>query len=164
MSNPLPSDPVVEAGLPPEAQELARLSREVLRFDETDRSYKRDVAHGRFIQATRDPRSLAATVLALLDALSSKSVRVKELERDKRRLDFLDEANRRLNAKYGTTYRWRLIMNHNVNRLMIGQLDVDLNDMEPQSLGLPSCRAAIDERMREVEASRALHLPDEVEG
>lgn len=85
-------------------------------------------------------------VLSLLD-------RVEALEADKARLDFLDEANTRLNAKYGTTYRWKLIMNHNVNRLMIGHLDVDLNDAEPNAL--KSCRDAIDERMREVGAARA---------
>jgi hypothetical protein len=69
------------------------------------------------------------------------------LEADKARLDYLDEANIRLNAKYGTTYRWRLVMNHNVNRLMLGDQDVDLQDSEPNALR--SCRLAIDEKMRE---------------
>ena len=67
---------------------------------------------------------------------------------DSERLDFLDRASARLNAKYGTTYRWRLIMNHNVNRLMIGDFAVDLQDAEAR--GLPTCRDAIDEKMREV--------------
>lgn len=79
---------------------------------------------------------------------------VDRLRADKARLDFLDEANRRLNAKYGTTYRWKLIMNHNVNRLMIGHMDVDLNDAEPNAL--KSCRDAIDEKMGEVHAARAV--------
>lgn len=61
---------------------------------------------------------------------------------DSERLDFLDEVNMRLNAKYGTTYKWKLIMNHNVNRLMLGAGKVDLNDMEAN--GLTSCRDAID--------------------
>lgn len=79
--------------------------------------------------------------------------RIEGAEYDKARLDFLDEANARLNAKYGTTYAWRLIMNHNVNRLMINHMAVDLNDAEPN--GLRSCRAAIDERMREIISARA---------
>lgn len=78
--------------------------------------------------------------------------RQQRLEADKARLDFLDEANARLNARFGTKYRWELIMNHNVNRLMIGQLDVDLQDAAPN--GLKSCRDAIDLRIREVEAAR----------
>ena len=72
---------------------------------------------------------------------------------DERRLDFMDEANRRLNAKYGTTYGWRLIMNHNVNRLFLRDLNtLDLDDN--QANGLRSCRAAIDERMREIDLAR----------
>lgn len=61
---------------------------------------------------------------------------------DTMRLDFLDECNRRLNASYGTNYHWKMVMNHNVNRLMLGSLKVDLNDAEAN--GLKSCRAAID--------------------
>jgi hypothetical protein len=71
---------------------------------------------------------------------------------DTARLDFLDEMNRRLNASYGTTYRWKLIVNHNVNRLMLGQMAVDLNDSEAR--GLPSCREAIDEAMRDIKQRR----------
>lgn len=78
--------------------------------------------------------------------------RLEELERDKARLDFLDEANARLNAQYGTDYRWTLIMNHNVIRLMLGHLLVDLNDTDAR--GLPSCRDAIDRAVAEREAAR----------
>ncbi|WP_235037758.1 MULTISPECIES: hypothetical protein [unclassified Novosphingobium] len=70
-----------------------------------------------------------------------------ELRADRARLDYLDRCNTALNARYGTAYGWKLIQSHNVNRLMIGDFDVDLHDS--QSHGLPSCRAAIDERMRE---------------
>lgn len=71
-----------------------------------------------------------------------------ELLRDKARLDYLDRCNAALNAHYGTAYSWRLIQSHNVNRLMLGNYyDVDLNDSQPH--GLPSCRDAIDERMRD---------------
>lgn len=70
-----------------------------------------------------------------------------ELRADKARLDYLDRCNAALNARYGTTYRWKLIQSHNVNRLMIGDFAVDLHDSQPR--GLPSCRDAIDERMRE---------------
>lgn len=71
-----------------------------------------------------------------------------ELRADKARLDYLDRCNAALNAYYGTTYRWKLIQSENVNRLMIGDGAVDLNDM--QADGLLSCRDAIDERMREI--------------
>ncbi len=73
--------------------------------------------------------------------------KVAELEADKARLDYLDRCNAALNARYGTTYRWKLIQSHNVNRLMIGDFAVDLHDSQPH--GLPSCRDAIDERIRE---------------
>lgn len=72
---------------------------------------------------------------------------------DTRRLDFLDQCNARLNAKSGTTYAWTLILNHNVNRLMVApDPAVDLRDYDPH--GYKSCRAAIDERIREIEAAR----------
>lgn len=82
------------------------------------------------------------TMLALLTRLAA-------LEADKRRLDFFDEANQRLNARYGTTYRWKVVINHNVNRLLLGQVGegVDLEDSQPN--GHRSCRLAIDEAMRE---------------
>lgn len=72
------------------------------------------------------------------------------LAEDRARLDFLDRCNARLNSRYGTSYRWRLILNHNVNRLMLGEsMEVDLHDSEGGNRGLPSCRAAIDaERLR----------------
>jgi hypothetical protein len=81
---------------------------------------------------------------------------------DKDRLDFLDRCNARLNAKYGTTYRWKLILNHNVNRLFIGDLAVDLNDQAPD--GLPSCREAIDAEILRVAASDTLVTKDEADG
>lgn len=73
-----------------------------------------------------------------------------ELRGDKARLDYLDRCNAALNAHYGTSYRWKMIQSHNVNRLMLGHWQVDLHDNEAS--GLPSCRAAIDERMREAKA------------
>jgi hypothetical protein len=80
--------------------------------------------------------------------------RVEELQKDRDRLDFLDACNQRLNASYGTNYRWELILNHNVNRLMLGHLNVDLNDAKAH--GWPSCRDAIDREMLRVVAARAL--------
>lgn len=86
--------------------------------------------------------------IAELEELALKSLpewarnEILELRKDKARLDYLDEANKRLNAHYGTSYQWKLIMNHNVNRLMLGHMDVDLNDADAN--GLPSCRDAID--------------------
>lgn len=90
---------------------------------------------------------MAARCEEQLGRAVTAEARCAAMEADKRRLDFLDEANIRLNAKYGTTYRWRLVMNHNVNRLMLGDMDVDLQDSEPHALR--SCRLAIDEKMRE---------------
>lgn len=99
------------------------------------------------------PQPSPTSLKTVVDALPWLLSLAEGVDADKARLDFLDEANRRLNAKYGTTYRWRLVMNHNVNRLFLGNmLDVDLVDYEPN--GLPSCRDAIDERMREVRAAR----------
>ncbi|MFU2648719.1 hypothetical protein [Pseudomonas aeruginosa] len=67
---------------------------------------------------------------------------VAELRMDKARLDRLDQLNVALNAKYGTTYQWQVIVNHNINRLMLGHLQIDLNDSA--AFGLPSCRDALD--------------------
>lgn len=67
---------------------------------------------------------------------------------DTERLDWLDECNRRLNESCGTVYGWRVILSHNVTRLMLESpyvrefAGVDLNDQEPS--GKLSCREAID--------------------
>lgn len=78
---------------------------------------------------------------------------IERLLKDSARLDFLDEMNSKLNAWAGTVYRWKLIMNHNVNRLMLGHLQVDLNDAEPHAHA--SCRLAIDEEMDRILRDRA---------
>lgn len=67
---------------------------------------------------------------------------IQALNKDKARLDRLDQLNSALNAKYGTTYQWQVIVNHNVNRLMLGHLQIDLSDSA--AFGLPSCRDALD--------------------
>lgn len=67
---------------------------------------------------------------------------------DSKRLDYLDECNRRLNAYHGTTYGWELILNHNVTRLMSGHLAIDLHDSKAGTGMQKSCRDAIDERMK----------------
>lgn len=64
------------------------------------------------------------------------------LRKDKARLDRLDQLNAALNAKYGTTYQWQVIVNHNINRLTLGHLQIDLSDSA--AFGLPSCRDALD--------------------
>lgn len=64
---------------------------------------------------------------------------------DKARLDYLDRCNVALNGRYDSKYGWTLIQNHNVNRLMLDHMSVDLNDMDAH--GLRSCRAAIDQKM-----------------
>lgn len=72
---------------------------------------------------------------------------VEELKKDKERLDFLDRCNLALNDHYGTNYGWKLILNHNVTRLMSeGGLNmIDLHDSEGSNKKLKSCRDAIDE-------------------
>lgn len=100
---------------------------------------------------------LSATALAAAEAKADAvDRRVGELEVDKARLDFLDRCNTALNEHYGTAYRWRLVLNHNVNRLMLGNGDVDLHDSDGSNTALPSCREAIDAQMRERAAARAL--------
>lgn len=74
------------------------------------------------------------------------------LRKDKARLDFLDRMNAALNGHYGTRYGWRLIFSHNVNRLFLGHLDIDLNDA--QAHGLRSCREAIDDERRRIDLNR----------
>ena len=71
--------------------------------------------------------------------------RLEALEADKARLDWLDRMNAGLNQRYGTAYRWRLILNHNVTRLLLGDFLMDLHDTEGGKTGLTSCRDAIDE-------------------
>lgn len=77
-----------------------------------------------------------------------------ELRKDKDRLDWLDACNARLNARYGTNYGWSVILSHNVTRLMLGHMVVDLHDSEGGVAKLPSCRAAIDERRRRLSEGR----------
>lgn len=80
------------------------------------------------------------------------STRTKALEEgreDKERLDFLDRCNLALNKKYGTNYGWKLIINHNITRLMSerGTDDIDLNDANGGNDKLKSCRDAIDQQI-----------------
>lgn len=106
----------------------------------------------------RQHRALAESIETALSELTRLQEEVEGLRGDKARLDYLDEANAKLNARFGTTYGWKLIMTHNVNRLMIGSFGgnhVDLHDSEGGNAKLASCRAAIDERMRETLAARA---------
>ncbi|XEG75358.1 hypothetical protein QA447_14340 [Pseudomonas sp. abacavir_1] len=90
--------------------------------------------HGQYVRYD-DYAKLEAEAQALRD-------QVKALRKDKARLDRLDQLNAALNQKYGTTYRWQVVVNHNVNRLMLGHFVIDLNDQD--CIGLPSCRDALD--------------------
>ncbi|HGM6947773.1 TPA: hypothetical protein ACKQDL_002264 [Pseudomonas aeruginosa] len=81
-------------------------------------------------------------IYALEDENKALREEVAALRKDKARLDRLDQLNVALNAKYGTTYQWQVIVNHNINRLMLGHLQIDLNDSA--AFGLPSCRDALD--------------------
>lgn len=66
----------------------------------------------------------------------------RKLLQDKARLDWFDRISAALNLRYGAEYRWQVVTNHNVNRLVLGHMVVDLCDHHPN--GLPSCRDAID--------------------
>lgn len=74
-----------------------------------------------------------------------------EAKRDAGRLDWMDSLNARLNAHYGTTYRWKLVLSPNVVRLMAGPASpghiaaIDLHDSDAR--GAPSCRDVIDAEM-----------------
>jgi len=91
------------------------------------------------------------TVAAAIERLVAER---DEARKDTERLDFLDRCNATLNAHYGTTYRWELILNGNVNRLMLGHMVVDLNDQKAG--GLASCRDAIDGPLAKSRARQAL--------
>lgn len=90
-----------------------------------------------------DPMLRTITNLILAQAEGQElSKEVTALRKDKARLDRLDQLSAALNAKYGTTYQWQVIVNHNINRLMLGHLQIDLSDSA--AFGLPSCRDALD--------------------
>lgn len=85
---------------------------------------------------------------------SDHAAEVERLERDRDRLDFLDGLNRAINSRYGTDYRWEMVINHNVNRLMCKfPYGVDLNDAKAH--GFRSCRDVIDREMVRIAATRA---------
>lgn len=110
---------------------------------------ERDAEHERADKFMWQVRDTCTRAEAAERQLSEALARLERLEGDTKRLDFLDWLNRRLNAASGTVYRWKLITNHNVNRLTSGsRLDIDLHDSQAGKAGLPSCRDAIDERMR----------------
>lgn len=104
-------------------------------------------------------RLVNAERAAHLETSKNGLAAIVELLKDKRRLDFLDQCNARLNERSGTVYRWELILNHNVNRLMLGHMEVDLNDAAAK--GLPSCRDALDREIERIEAARAARIAKE---
>ena len=103
----------------------------------------------------RSNDEIDGTMTQAADTITTLSERVRVLEADKARLDFLDECNSALNARSGTVYGWAMVMNHNVNRLMTERhhLAVDLHDSKAH--GAKSCRIAIDNEMRRIAAARA---------
>lgn len=84
---------------------------------------------------------------ARAEAAEAECARMRE---DAERLDFLDRMNASLNAHYGTNYGWRLVLSHQITRLMSGEHrggfvgDIDLNDQDGSQDGASSCRDAID--------------------
>jgi len=153
---------VTEDGLPDPvhpAYEAARRAYEALSAEgdgpfstyPEDRAKLLDLARKCELSDDANAIELGDLVRAILE---DEAVAIASEARDTARLDFLDECNRRLNAQYGTNYGWRLILNHNVNRLMLGHLDVDLDDSTGGNNKLPSCRAAIDTEMDRVQAAK----------
>jgi hypothetical protein len=106
-----------------------------------------DAAMWMFIAGDRAEDLGSGLLLRLWNALKAERKERARLARlaDTARLDFLDQCNRRLNQQSGSEYRWALVLNHNVNRLMLGPMAVDLHDSAAN--GLPSCRQAIDAAM-----------------
>ncbi len=107
------------------------------------------------ILKTAFPNEHARTRFDVANALAEEAARalsaeVEALRKDRERLNFLDRCNQRLNAHYGSDYGWELILNHNINRLLLGYGAVDLNDACGGDKKLPSCRAAIDKEMERI--------------
>ena len=99
-------------------------------------------------------REAAAQIASLKERLESAEEENARLRKDRDRLDFLDRCNQRLNATYGTNYGWQLILNRNVNRLMLGHMDIDLHDSHGGKGKLSSCRGAIDAEMDRIAAAK----------
>lgn len=104
-----------------------------------------DTVFGRQYVSLTDHEAARAADKARIAELEAERA---ELIRDKAKLDFLDRMNAALNQRYGTSYKWKLILSPNVTRLMSGRQmsghvgDIDLNDAE--AFGTESCRDAID--------------------
>ncbi len=126
------------------------MSKETPRYHPNRNGYMSASVDGDYIRHV-DHNAAMASKQSEIDSLRAK---VEALTKDKDRLDYLDQANARLNAHFKTVYRWELIMNHNVNRLMLPGFAVDLNDARAN--GLPSCRDAIDQRMHQSESLSTL--------
>lgn len=114
---------------------------------------ERDEARTSMAEAYERAGKWQARAEAAESEVATLKARVAELEADTSRLDFLDDLNAQLNAASGTVYRWEMVINHNVNRLMMNfPRGVDLNDAKAH--GFPSCREAIDREMCRIIASR----------
>ncbi|MBD8909684.1 hypothetical protein [Methylorubrum zatmanii] len=112
---------------------------------------ERDEANGTLRYCEGQWQDERGVMLAELARLRAEGEVLRE---DAARLDFLDGCNARLNASYGTHYGWKLVLNHNVNRLLLGDMKVDLHDSEGGNEKLPSCRLAIDEARKRTALAR----------
>lgn len=111
--------------------------------------------HGRFGYEKSALLAQGALEQAWADLLGQANLMTRQQSGDDTaRLDFLDQLNASLNAHHGTGYRWEMVINHNVNRLMTTRrgLPVDLNDARAH--GFNSCRDAIDREMLRIAAVR----------
>lgn len=114
----------------------------------SDHEASRAADKARIADLEADQAKAVTALATLAEALHASEDMRNELLKDKARLDFLDRMNQILNTRYGTNYKWTLILSPNITRLMLGAHwngyvgDVDLNDAV--AFGEPSCRDAID--------------------
>lgn len=143
----IPQDKVLHAAATIERQqaEIARLTKE------RDKARKHGAVARIRENAAEDARISASDRATAAEAeVADMRAKLATAEEDTKRLDFLDTMNKALNEHYGTTYKWRMILNHNVTRLFFGDYGmlVDLHDSEGGNKGRQSCRDAIDEHRR----------------
>ena len=142
--------------------EVARLKSEVAILENNLAAQESCTAK---VSEAFDERNDTCAVLTI--RADSAEAALAEARRDAERLDYLDQLNAALNAYYGTSYGWELILSPNIVRLMSGAHtfgfvgDIDLNDAALGKRAHKSCRAAIDAALKESAppVAPSLHTP-----
>lgn len=123
------------------------------RINETGRNANPFFADVKVDESLRDLSSWRDAIYAIQDEtrrtysniLAAAQERIRELEQDSKRLDWLEARRISLNRRYGTEYGWKFISSHNVNRLLVRDVNtIDLNDSEPRGTDI---RKAIDDAL-----------------